>query len=156
MDTTEVLSAILEAGLPGRSVWVRPDVVDQMAAAGVGATVTVDLGGKLPMPALSEQSQPLPQPVSKLPSNGKFQAKVAMARGLTINMGRSAISVDIAVFAPYRTYDPECFRSLGMEPTYFDYVVLMVTTGSASATQRRGHRMCRARCLHLRLQPTDF
>ena len=47
MDTTEVLSAILEAGLQRVAVFgfYDPDIVDQMAAAGVGATVTVDLGG---------------------------------------------------------------------------------------------------------------
>ena len=132
MDTTEVLSAILEAGLQRVAVFgfYDPDVVDQMAAAGVGATVTVDLGGKLPMPALSEQSQPIRLTGEvKLLSNGKFQAKVAMARGLTINMGRSAVlsvgSVDIAIISRHiEPYDPECFRSLGMEPTSYDYVML--------------------------------
>ena len=52
-----------------------------------------------------------------------------MARGLTINMGRSAVlsvgSVDIAIISRHiEPYDPECFRSLGMEPTSYDYVML--------------------------------
>ncbi|HCG70145.1 MAG TPA: microcystin degradation protein MlrC [Gammaproteobacteria bacterium] len=132
MDTTEVLSAVLEAGLERVAVFgfYDPEVVAQMTAAGVGATVTVELGGKLPMPALAEQSKPITLTGEvKLISNGKFQAQVAMARGLTINMGTSAVlsvgSVDIAIISRHiEPYDPECFRSLGMEPLAYDYVML--------------------------------
>ena len=132
MDTTEVLRALLDAELERVAVFgfYDPDVVEEMIAAGVGATVTVELGGKLPMPALTEQSQPLTMTGEvKLISNGKFEAKVAMARGLTMNMGASAVlsvgTVDIAIISRHiEPYDPECFRSLGMEPTAYDYVML--------------------------------
>lgn len=132
MDTTEVLSAILQAELQDVAVFgfYDPEVVEQMAAAGVGATVTVQLGGKLPMPALAEQSKPITVTGEvKLLSNGKFKAQVAMARGLTMNMGKSAVlsvgSVDIAIISRHiEPYDPECFRSLGMEPTTRKYVML--------------------------------
>jgi len=132
MDTTEVLSAVLDADLQRVAVFgfYDPEVVEQMVAAGVGATVTVNLGGKLPMPALAEQSKPITLTGEvKLISNGKFQAQVAMARGLTINMGTSAVlsvgSVDIAIISRHiEPYDPECFRSLGMEPLAYDYVML--------------------------------
>jgi microcystin degradation protein MlrC len=65
----------------------------------------------------------------KLISNGKFQAQVAMARGLTMNMGKSAVlsvgSVDIAIISRHiEPYDPECFRCLGMEPKAYEYVML--------------------------------
>ena len=52
---------MLDAGLERVAVFgfFDPDVVEQMAAAGVGASVTVELGGKLPMPALTEQSRPV-------------------------------------------------------------------------------------------------
>jgi len=132
MDTTEVLAAVLDAGLEDVAVFgfYDPEVVAQMAAAGVGATVTVELGGKLPMPALEEQSQPLKLTGEvKLLSNGKFKAQVAMARGLTINMGTSAVlsvgTVDIAIISRHiEPYDPECFRCLGMEPTNRKYLML--------------------------------
>ncbi len=132
MDTTEVLSAVLEAGLERVAVFgfYDPEVVEQMAAAGVGETVTVTLGGKLDMPSLTEQSRPITLTGEvKLISNGKFQAQVAMARGLTMNMGKSAVlsvgSVDIAIISRHiEPYDPECFRSLGMEPLAYDYVML--------------------------------
>ncbi len=133
MDTTEVLAAILDAGLEDVAVFgfYDPDVVKEMMAAGIGATVTVSLGGKLPMPALDEQSKPLNLTGEvKLLSNGKFKARVAMARGLTINMGASAVlslpnNVDIAIISRHvEPYDPECFRSLGMEPLNRRYVML--------------------------------
>lgn len=132
MDTTEVLAAILEAGLDDVAVFgfYDPEVVEQMIAAGVGATVTVELGGKLHMPALEHQSSPLTLTGEvKLISNGKFKARVEMARGLTINMGKSAVlsvgGVDIAIVSRHvEPYDPECFRALGMEPTQRKYLML--------------------------------
>ncbi len=133
MDTTEVLAAILDAGLEDVAVFgfYDPEVVQQMIAAGIGAEVTVDLGGKLPMPALAEDSKPLTLTGEvKLLSNGKFKARVEMSRGLTINMGPSAVlalpnNVDVAIISRHiEPYDPECFRCLGMEPTQRRYLML--------------------------------
>ena len=132
MDTTEVLSAVLDAKLGDVAVFgfYDPDVVAQMIKAGVGATVTVNLGGKLPMPALATQSKPLTLTGEvKIISNGKFKARVAMSRGLTVNMGHAAVlsveGVDIAVISRHiEPYDPECFRALGMEPTQRKYLML--------------------------------
>ena len=132
MDTTEVLQAVLDAKLDDVAVFgfYDPQVVEQMIEAGVGATLTVDLGGKLPMPALQERSKPIRLTGEvKLICNGKFKARVAMSRGLTINMGRSAVlsvgGVDIAVISRHiEPYDPECFRCLGMEPTQRKYLML--------------------------------
>lgn len=132
MDTTEVLAAVIEAGLDDVAVFgfYDPEVVEQMISAGIGSTVTVELGGKLPMPALKEQSKPLTLTGEvKLISNGKFKARVAMSRGLTINMGHSAVlsvgGIDIAIISRHiEPYDPECFRALGMEPTQKKYLML--------------------------------
>ncbi len=133
MDTTEVLAAVLDAGLEDVAVFgfYDPEVVQQMAAAGVGAQVSVSLGGKLPMPALTQQSRPLELTGEvKLLSNGKFKARVEMARGLTINMGPSAVlalpnNVDIAIISRHiEPYDPECFRCLGLEPLNRKFVML--------------------------------
>lgn len=132
MDTTEVLRAVLDAGLDDVAVFgfYDPDVVQQMVSAGVGAEVTVTLGAKLPMPALDRQSEPLTLTGRvKLLCNGKFKARVAMSRGLTINMGTSAVlqvgNVDIAIVSRHvEPYDPECFRCLGIEPTQRKYLML--------------------------------
>lgn len=132
MDTTEVLAEILAQGLEDVAVFgiYDPLAVAEMAAAGVGAEVTVSLGGKLPMPALREQSRPLKLTGRvKLLSEGRFPATVAMSRGLTMNMGRTAVlavgSVDIVVISRHiEPFDPGCFRSLGIEPTDRRFLML--------------------------------
>jgi microcystin degradation protein MlrC len=132
MDTTEVLAEVLAAGLDDVAVFgiYDPEAVAEMAAAGVGAEVTVALGGKLPMPALAEQSRPLTVTGRvRLLSEGRFPATVAMSRGLTMNMGRTAVlrvgGVDIVVISRHiEPFDPGCFRSLGIEPTERRYLML--------------------------------
>ncbi len=132
MDTTEVLAEILAQGLDDVAVFgfFDPAAVAQMEAAGVGAEVTVSLGGKLPMPALEVQSAPITLTGRvKLLSDGRFPATVAMSRGLTMNMGKTAVfsvgGVDIVVISRHiEPFDPGCFRSLGIEPTARRYLML--------------------------------
>jgi microcystin degradation protein MlrC len=132
MDTTEVLAEILRQELQDVAVFgfYDPQAVAEMEAAGVGSEVTVSLGGKLPMPALSAQSQPLELTGRViLLSEGRFPASVAMSRGLTMNMGNTAVlrvgSVDIVVISRHiEPFDPGCFRSLGIEPTGRRFIML--------------------------------
>jgi len=132
MDTTEVLAEILRQGLQDVAVFgfYDPATVALMQAAGVGNEVSVMLGGKLPMPALRRQSQPLALTGKvKLISDGRFPATVAMSRGLTMNMGTTAVlsvgSVDIVVISRHiEPFDPGCLRSLGIEPTARRYLML--------------------------------
>jgi microcystin degradation protein MlrC len=132
MDTTEVLAAVIDANLDDVAVFgfYDPAAVEQMIEAGIGATVTVQLGGKLAMPSLAVQSKPLTLTGEvKLLFNGKFKARVAMSRGLTLNMGHAAVlsvgGVDIAIVSRHiEPFDPECFRALGMEPTQRKYLML--------------------------------
>lgn len=80
MDTTEVLAAVLEADLDDAAFFsiYDPEAVAAMAAAGVGSDVTVNLGGKLQMPALAQQSRPLSVTGRvRLLSEGRFPATVA-------------------------------------------------------------------------------
>ena len=132
MDTTEVLAEILSQGLEDVAVFglYDPGAVAEMEKAGVGSEVTVSLGGKLPMPALAESSRPMELTGRvKLLSDGRFPATVAMSRGLTMNMGLTAVlsvgSVDIVVVSRHiEPFDPGCFRSLGIEPTERRYLML--------------------------------
>ena len=133
MDTTEVLAAVLAAKLEDVAVFgfYDPEAVAEMSAAGIGATVTLALGGKLPMPALAKSSQPLQVTgeVTHL-SNGRFPATVAMSRGLTMNMGLSAVlrlpgDADVIVVSRHiEPFDPGCFRSMGIEPQSRRYLML--------------------------------
>jgi microcystin degradation protein MlrC len=133
MDTTEVLAAVLAAGLEDVAVYgfYDPKAVEQMVAAGVGAQVSLRLGGNLAMPALQQQSQPLALTGEvKLIANGAFEATVAMSRGLTLQMGICAVlslpnCVDVIVVSRHlEPFDPGCFRSLGIEPMQRRYLML--------------------------------
>lgn len=132
MDTTEVLTAVLDAGLDDAAFFAiyDPAAVAAMAAAGVGNTVTLSLGGKLHMPALAMQSRPIEVTGRvRLLAEGQFPATVAMSRGLTMNMGRCGVlqvgGLDIVVVSRHlEPFDPGCFRSLGIEPTAKRYLVL--------------------------------
>jgi microcystin degradation protein MlrC len=132
MDTTEVLAEILRQKLEDVAVFgiYDPQAVRIMATAGVGAEVTLSLGGNLTMPALAEQSAPLEITGRvKLLSDGEFPATVAMSRGLTLQMGPTAVlaagSVDIVVVSRHvEPFDPGCLRAVGIEPTARRYLML--------------------------------
>ena len=132
MDTTEVLAEILRQGLEDVAVFgiFDPAAVQQMVAAGVGKQVTVSLGGKLAMPSVPRQSRPLTITGHvKLISDGSFPATVAMSRGLTMQMGTTAVlstgKVDIVVISRHiEPFDPGCFTSVGIDPTQRRYLML--------------------------------
>ena len=135
MDTTEVLRAILERGLEDVAAFgiFDPAAVQQMAAAGVGAEVTVSLGGKFQMDALSEQSSPLTVTGRvRLLSDGAFRITGPMGTGARMGMGPTAVlsvadreDVDIVVVSRHvEPYDLGCFESVGINPLRRRYLML--------------------------------
>ena len=132
MDTTEVLKEVLRQELDDVAVCAiyDPEAVNAMIDAGIGNTMTLSLGGKLPMPALSRISQPVEvQGRVRLISDGLFPTTIAMGRGLTTNMGKTAVlstgSVDIMVVSRhFEPVDPGCFRCVGIEPTTRRFLLL--------------------------------
>ena len=60
MDTMAVLGGILDAGLENVAAFAicDPAAVEQMIAAGVGARVTLPLGGKMDMPSIGRKGKP--------------------------------------------------------------------------------------------------
>src|SRR5690242_1715855 len=78
MDTTIVLAAILREGLDNVAAFAiyDPEAVQQAIAAGIGATVTLSIGGKMQMPAIPGESPPLiVTGTVKTISNGRFRNK---------------------------------------------------------------------------------
>src|SRR5262249_57288791 len=61
MDTTVVLGAILREGLENVAAFAiyDPAAVQQAIAAGIGAQVTLSIGGKIKMPAIPDESPTL-------------------------------------------------------------------------------------------------
>src|SRR6185295_9543389 len=94
MDTMAVLGAILDAGLEDVAAFAvfDPQAVEQMKRAGVGARVTIPLGGKLEMPALGFKGKPL-----RVTGNvrrivgGIYRNEGPMARGELADLGAAAV-----------------------------------------------------------------
>jgi len=124
MDTTEVLAEILRQGLTDVVFFgiCDPAAVAACREAGVGAEVTLDIGGKLPMPALPRSSKPL-RVTGKVRtiSAGYFVTKSGLAPGLKVFMGPTVVldtgAVEIVlVTRQIEPVSPDMFRILGIEP----------------------------------------
>ncbi len=132
MDTMTVLGAVLDAGLDDVAAFAihDPGAVREMIAAGVGAKVTINLGGKIDMPSISRKGEP--RPVSgtvKLISNGQFHNRGPMQQGVLQDMGPTVVldtgKVEIVVISRHQEpNDLNCFQSLGIDPTEKRYLLL--------------------------------
>jgi microcystin degradation protein MlrC len=132
MDTTIVLGEVLKAGLDNVAAFAiyDPAAVQQAIAAGIGASVTLSVGGKLAMPQIPGDSPPLEiSGVVKTVSSGRFRNKGPMGRGVMTDMGPSVVidtgKVEIALISRHvEPSDLNCFYSLGIDPLQKRYVML--------------------------------
>ncbi|HWB50057.1 MAG TPA: M81 family metallopeptidase [Stellaceae bacterium] len=132
MDTTVVLGEILKAGLENAAAFAiyDPDAVQQAIAAGIGARVTLSVGGKLKMPQIPGESPPLEiTGTVKTIASGRFRNKGPMGRGVLTDMGPSVVidtgKVEIALISRHvEPSDLNCFYSLGIDPLQKRYVML--------------------------------
>jgi len=132
MDTMTVLGAMLDAGLQDAAAFAiyDPAAVQQMMAAGVGARVTLSLGGKLDMPAIGLKGQP--REVSgtvRLLSDGRYVNRGPMARGERGDMGPCALldlgGVQVAVISDHvEPHDLAAFTAVGIAPETKTFVML--------------------------------
>ena len=132
MDTMTVLGAMLDAGMQDAAAFAifDPAAVQQMAAAGVGAQITLQLGGKLAMPAIGLQGQP--RTVSgrvKLLCDGRYRNRGPMARGERNDMGPTAVldtgGVQIVVISNHvEPHDLAAFAAVGIEPDRLQVLML--------------------------------
>ncbi|MGH1491886.1 MAG: M81 family metallopeptidase, partial [Acidimicrobiales bacterium] len=131
-DTVAVLAEVLDQGLQDVAMFgiCDPAAVEQMTAAGVGAEVSLSLGGKMDMPAIGRVGEPLDVTgVVRAVSDGTFIVTVPMGRGTQADMGPTAVlevgEVQVVVCSRnVEPWDPGCFRSLGIEPTEKRYLIL--------------------------------
>ena len=132
MDTMTVLGAILDAGLEGVAAFAifDPDAVRQMIGAGVGAQVTLSLGGKLDMPSIGLTGQPrIVTGRVKLICDGRYRNRGPMARGEQNDMGPTAVldtgKVEIVVISNHvEPHDLAAFDAVGIAPAAKRYVML--------------------------------
>jgi microcystin degradation protein MlrC len=120
-DSTAILGALLRAApLDGTALANIVDrrAVAQAIAAGVGSTVTVQVGGSL----APELFEPLPFAGRvKTISDGTFTFRGPGMRGVAHHMGRTAVLVGggihlVVMERGVSQWDPELYRSLGQEP----------------------------------------
>ena len=132
MDTMTVLAAILDAGLENVAAFAihDPGAVNEMIAAGIGAEVTVDLGGKLDMPALRLKGEPrrMRGRVRAI-TDGHFRNRGPMGKGILMDMGPTVVldtgKVEIVVISKYQEpNDLNAFYSVGIDPHQKRYVML--------------------------------
>ena len=107
-----------------------PASVAQMIAAGVGAEVTLDLGGKVEMPSMGLPAKPL-RITGKVRAitDGAFTVTGPMATGSVIRMGRTAVldtgRMQIVVSEQRcEPYDLGVFTHCGIDPTRKRYVLI--------------------------------
>lgn len=132
MDTMAVLGGILEAGMEEVCAFAifDPQAVQKMKEAGLGARVTLPLGGKLDMPALGLKGKPLAVTGTvKRIVDGLYKNEGPMAKGELMDMGPSAVldtgRVEIAVISRHtEPYDMGSFHALGLEPAKKKYLML--------------------------------
>jgi microcystin degradation protein MlrC len=132
MDTTDTLREIIRQGLDDVVFFgiFDPDAVEQAVQAGVGATVTLSIGARLPMPQLPVASAPLTVTgVVQTISSGSFKLKGGLTPGLQIYMGRSVVldtgKVQIVLLS--RHIEPtaqEMLQVLGIDPSRKQYVAI--------------------------------
>jgi len=131
-DVMAVLGEILRQGLEDVAAFAihDPQAVDAMMEAGIGAEVTLDLGGKLDMPAIGRVGEPLSVTGRvKLLSSGEYTIRGPMYTGVTVGMGRTAVldtgKAEIVVIERHHEpWDVGCLQSLGIEPAAKRFIML--------------------------------
>lgn len=132
MDTMAVLGGIINAGLEDVAAFAiyDPAAVAAMQRAGIGASVRLNLGGKLDMPSLGLKGQQLEVTGTvKNLTNGQFRNRGPMSKGVLMDMGPTAVldtgRVEIVVISRQQEpNDLECFASQGIAPETKRYLML--------------------------------
>jgi microcystin degradation protein MlrC len=131
-DVMTVIEEVLRQGLTDvavAAVW-DPAAVRRMMEAGVGATLTLPLGGKTDMPSIGEKGRPLTLTGKvKLLSDGEWVVRGPMYHGVTVRNGPTAVfetqGVEIVVVSNHHEpWDRGIFTSVGIDPTSKKYLIL--------------------------------
>jgi len=133
--TQDVMSVIEEAirqGLDDACAGpiCDPASVAQMIAAGIGQTVTLDLGGKTDMPAMGLTGKPLKIAGRvKCITDGEFKVTGPMSTGSIVRMGRTAVLDTgrmLIVVSEKRSepYDLGVFTHCGIDPRTRKYILI--------------------------------
>jgi microcystin degradation protein MlrC len=131
-DTMYVLKEALRQGLTGIAVGPVRDLeaVDSMIRAGVGAKVTVNLGGKMDMPAIKVKGEPLELTgVVRAITDGEYTITGPQFQGMRCYMGRTAvldtgIAEIVVTERNQEPWDRGVFASAGINPERKRFLLL--------------------------------
>jgi microcystin degradation protein MlrC len=131
-DTMDVLQAALQAGLSGIAVGplADPQAVAQLIAAGIGATLTVELGNKTALAAQGLQKQPaLLSGTVRAISDGSFCVSGPIYTGSIVKMGRTVLfdigAAQIVVTEErVEPYDLGVYTCVGVVPANHQFLLL--------------------------------
>ncbi|GAB2914211.1 M81 family metallopeptidase [Paralcaligenes sp. KSB-10] len=131
-DVMAVLREVMRQGLTdvvAGPFW-DPVAVDQLIQAGVGAELTLDIGGKTDMPALGLKGEPLrvTGKVVKI-TDGTYTVTGPMFTGMRLSIGKTAIidTGGVLIFVcekPQEPYDTGLFTHAGVDPATKKYVLI--------------------------------
>jgi microcystin degradation protein MlrC len=131
-DTMDVLQAALAAGLEDIAVGplADPAAVAQMVAAGVGATLTLELGNKTALTAQHLQKQPMVVSGTVLAiSDGEFRVSGPIYTGSVVKMGRTVLfdigaARIVVTEARVEPYDIGVYACVGLVPAEYAFLLL--------------------------------
>ena len=120
-DSVVLLQKMLEAGVEDAALAVicDPQVVQQAQAAGIGATIAIELGGKQ-APEITGGPLACTAVVENL-TDGKYRNQDTMNRGVQMSIGDCALlkigGVQVIVCSAHsQPYDLEVYRQCGIAP----------------------------------------
>lgn len=131
-DTMFVLREALRQGMTDIAVGPTrdPEAVQRMIDAGVGATVTLDVGGKMDMPAIGLKGEPLRLTgVVRAITDGEYTVTGPQFTGMRCYMGRTAVldtgAAEIVVIERNQEpWDRAVFTSVGIDPSRKRFLLL--------------------------------
>jgi microcystin degradation protein MlrC len=132
MDDMTVTREIIRQGLTDVAVgpiW-DPEALAKMHAAGIGAQVTLDIGGKTDSPILGIKGEPLTLcGTIKAITDGRFCLEGDMMAGFPVNLEGTAVldtgAIEVIVSgARSEPYAVQYFTHAGIDPTRKHYVVV--------------------------------
>lgn len=131
-DVHAVLAEVIRQGLDdvcAGPFW-DPGTVDQMVKAGVGANVTVHLGGRTDFPAIGLEGEPLELTGTvRCITDGKFIVTGPKNTGIRDDLGMVAVldtgTIEIVICSKrHEPYDLGAFRHAGIDPARKKYILI--------------------------------
>lgn len=131
-DDMTVLEELMTQGLDDvvAGPYCDPATVEAAIAAGIGADITIDVGGKVDMPAISMAAHPLTVHARvAATSDGRYLVTGPMGTGTTANIGNTVVletgTVKILVCSlPLEPVDLGFYTHIGIDPTAHKYLLI--------------------------------